>query len=65
MNNGTRRQSPSASVYGISGALKDLIETFHLLQERGVDFISLTEKIDTTTPEGLAHFSFDGSISRV
>jgi len=31
-------------------SLKDLIETLTLLNSRGVDFISLTEKIDTTTP---------------
>ena len=46
-------------------SLKDLIETLDLLQERGVDFISLTEKIDTATPEDPAHFSSHGGISRV
>jgi Resolvase, N terminal domain len=33
-------------------SLKDLIETLSLLKNRGVDFISLTESIDTTTPGG-------------
>src|SRR5256712_7623790 len=33
-------------------SLKDLIETLNLLKDRGVDFISLTEHIDTTTPGG-------------
>jgi DNA invertase Pin-like site-specific DNA recombinase len=33
-------------------SLKDLIETLNLLKDRGVDFISLTAKIDTTTPGG-------------
>ncbi len=33
-------------------SLKDLIETLNLLEDRSVDFISLTEKIDTTTPGG-------------
>ena len=43
-------------------SLKDLIETLNLLNNRGVDFLSLTENIDTATPEGLAHFSPDGGI---
>ena len=30
-------------------SLKDLIETLNLLKDRGIDFISLTEHIDTTT----------------
>jgi len=33
-------------------SLKDLIETLNLLKDQGVDFISLTEHIDTTTPGG-------------
>ena len=33
-------------------SLQDLIETLNLLKDRRVDFISLTEKIDTTTPGG-------------
>ena len=36
----------------LGNSLKDLIETLNLLKDRGVDFISLTEKIDTTTPGG-------------
>ncbi|GHO63781.1 hypothetical protein KSC_026730 [Ktedonobacter sp. SOSP1-52] len=33
-------------------SLRDLIETLNILKDRNVDFISLTEKIDTTTPGG-------------
>src|SRR6266700_4681417 len=33
-------------------SLKDLIETLNLLKDQGVDFIALTEHIDTTTPGG-------------
>src|SRR6266568_3246289 len=33
-------------------SLKDLIETLNLLNNRGVDFLSLTENIDTATPGG-------------
>jgi DNA invertase Pin-like site-specific DNA recombinase len=29
-------------------SLKDLIETLNLLKNRAVDFVSITEKIDTT-----------------
>src|SRR5260370_16555240 len=33
-------------------SLKHLIELLNDFQERGVEFISLTEQIDTTTPSG-------------
>jgi Resolvase, N terminal domain len=46
-------------------SLKDLIETLNLLKDRGVDFISLTEKIDTTTPGGKLIFHVMGAISFV
>ena len=44
-------------------SLKDLIETLHLFQERGVDFISLTEQIDTTTPGGKLIFHVMGALA--
>ena len=44
-------------------SLKDLIETLNLFKDRGVDFISLTEKIDTTTPGGKLIFHLMGALA--
>jgi DNA invertase Pin-like site-specific DNA recombinase len=44
-------------------SLKDLIETLNFLKDRGVDFISLTEKIDTTTPGGKLIFHLMGALA--
>src|SRR6266852_8385117 len=44
-------------------SLKDLIETLNLLKERGIDFISLTEKIDTTTPGVKLIFHLMGALA--
>src|SRR5438876_1030792 len=44
-------------------SLKDLIETLGLLKSRGVNFISLTEKIDTTTPGGKLIFHLMGALA--
>src|SRR5437763_10161729 len=44
-------------------SLKDLIETLNLLKERGVDFISLTERIDTSTPGGKLIFHLMGALA--
>lgn len=44
-------------------SLKDLIETLNLLKSRGVDFISLTESIDTTTPSGKLIFHLMGALA--
>jgi DNA invertase Pin-like site-specific DNA recombinase len=44
-------------------SLKDLIETLNLLKDQGVDFISLTEKIDTTTPGGKLIFHLMGALA--
>ncbi len=44
-------------------SLKDLIETLTLLKDRNVDFISLTEKIDTTTPGGKLIFHLMGALA--
>jgi DNA invertase Pin-like site-specific DNA recombinase len=44
-------------------SLKDLIETLNRLNNQGVDFISLTEKIDTTTPGGKLIFHLMGALA--
>ena len=44
-------------------SLKDLIETLIILKDRNVDFISLTEKIDTTTPGGKLIFHLMGALA--
>src|SRR5712691_4930359 len=44
-------------------SLKDLIETLNLLKERGIEFISLTEHIDTTTPGGKLIFHLMGTLA--
>jgi len=44
-------------------SLKDLIETLNLLKDRGVDFLSVTEKIDTTTPGGKLIFHLMGALA--
>ena len=41
-------------------SLKDLIETLNTLNKREVNFVSLTEKIDTTTPGGKLIFHLMG-----
>jgi DNA invertase Pin-like site-specific DNA recombinase len=43
-------------------SLKDLIETLNLLKDRGNDFVSITEKIDTTTPRGKLIFHLMGAL---
>ncbi len=44
-------------------SLKDLIETLNLLNIRGVDFLSLTENIDTATPGGKLIFHLMGALA--
>jgi DNA invertase Pin-like site-specific DNA recombinase len=44
-------------------SLKDLIEILNLLKDRGVDFVSITEKIDTTTPGGKLIFHLMGALA--
>jgi DNA invertase Pin-like site-specific DNA recombinase len=44
-------------------SLKDLIETLNSLDNRGIDFISLTEKIDTSTPGGKLIFHLMGALA--
>lgn len=40
------------SISRIARSTKDLLNTIDLLNNKGVEFISLKEKIDTTTPQG-------------
>jgi DNA invertase Pin-like site-specific DNA recombinase len=44
-------------------SLQDLIATLNILKERGGDFISLTEHIDTTTPGGKLIFHVMGALA--
>jgi len=44
-------------------SLKHLIEWLNTLQERGVEFVSLTEKIDTTTSGGKLIFHMMGALA--
>jgi DNA invertase Pin-like site-specific DNA recombinase len=40
----------------LARSLEHLIKLFNSFKEKGVDFVSLTEKIDTTTATGKMHF---------
>jgi len=44
-------------------SLKDLVEKMETLEERGVDFVSLTEGIDTTTAQGRLTFHIFGALA--
>lgn len=44
-------------------SLKHLIELLNILQARGVEFVSLTEKIDTTSPGGKLIFHLMGALA--
>jgi DNA invertase Pin-like site-specific DNA recombinase len=44
-------------------SLKDLIEILNLLNGRAVNFVSITEKIDTTTPGGKLIFHLMGALA--
>lgn len=44
-------------------SLKHLIELLKDLQERGIEFLSLTEQIDTTTPGGKLIFHLVGALA--
>jgi DNA invertase Pin-like site-specific DNA recombinase len=44
-------------------SLKHLIELLTVLNERGVEFVSLTEQIDTTTPSGKLIFHVMGALA--
>src|SRR6266496_3803481 len=44
-------------------SLQDLIATLNVFKERGVDFISFTEKIDTTAPSGKLIFHLMGALA--
>ncbi len=44
-------------------SLKHLIETLHGLHEKGIEFKSLTENIDTSTPTGALMYHFIGALA--
>ena len=44
-------------------SLKHLIELLKNLQERGIEYVSLTEQIDTTTPGGKLIFHLMGALT--
>jgi DNA invertase Pin-like site-specific DNA recombinase len=44
-------------------SLKELIEPLNVLKERGIDVLSLTEKIDTTPPGGKLIFHLMGALA--
>jgi DNA invertase Pin-like site-specific DNA recombinase len=41
----------------LARSMKQLIETIEELRLKGIDFLSLTEALDTTTAQGRAYFS--------
>ena len=44
-------------------SLKDLVEKMTALEERGAEFVSLTEGIDTTTAQGRLTFHLFGALA--
>lgn len=44
-------------------SLRDLIDTFDLLKKKGVEFVSIMDKIDTTTPNGKFIFHIMGALA--
>src|SRR6266436_3026040 len=44
-------------------SLRDLIDTADYLKKKGVEFISLMDKIDTTSPNGKLIFHFMGALA--
>lgn len=44
-------------------SLKDLVEKMETLEDKGVDFVSLTEGIDTTTAQGRLTFHIFGALA--
>ncbi|GHO78248.1 hypothetical protein KSD_60190 [Ktedonobacter sp. SOSP1-85] len=47
----------------VGRSLKHLIEFLNTLKEREIDFVSITEKIDTTTPGGKLIFHMMGALA--
>lgn len=47
----------------LARSLKDLIGILDDLKERGIEFVSLTEKIDTTTPTGRVMWQMIGAFA--
>jgi DNA invertase Pin-like site-specific DNA recombinase len=46
-------------------SLKHLVDSLHEFQALNIDFISLTEGIDTTTPVGMAMFAVIGAMAQL
>jgi DNA invertase Pin-like site-specific DNA recombinase len=44
-------------------SLKDLVAKIEFLDERGVEFVSLTEGVDTTTAQGRLAFHLFGALA--
>ena len=44
-------------------SLKDLVSEMESLEEKGADFVSLTEGIDTTTAQGKLTFHIFGALA--
>jgi DNA invertase Pin-like site-specific DNA recombinase len=44
-------------------SLRDLIDTFDLLKNKGVEFVSAMDEIDTTTPNGKLIFHIMGALA--
>jgi len=57
------RLSAKRQLDRLGHSLKDLIETLNTLNQREVNFASLTEKIDTTTPRGKLIFHLMGALA--
>ncbi len=47
----------------LARSMQQLVETMELLHQRGIGFESLTERIDTTTPQGKLTFGIFAAIS--
>lgn len=60
------REGDTIVVYSLDRlgrGLKDLINIINLLQEKKINFKSLTENIDTTTPGGMLIFHIFGAVA--
>ena len=60
---GQGRQSSYGSWTAWDACGTDLIETLHILKDRSVDFLNVTENIDTTTPGGKLIFHLMGALA--
>ena len=53
------------SISRLARSTKDLLSLVQVLQEKGVDLVSLKENIDTTTPQGRFIFTIFGALSEL